>query len=119
MGQDQLKRLIQREAADLGFSAVGFARARRIAEGNLDTWLKRQYQGEMGYLERNREKRLDPGLVLKNIKTIVCVRMDYSVPHAFSDSDRSRTSKTKVVRTAILSFQEFWIIGSSSIPCMV
>ena len=40
-------------------------------------WLKRNYQGEMGYMERNLEKRFDPAKLVEGTLSVICVRMDY------------------------------------------
>lgn len=72
-----LKETIRREAEALGFSAVGFARFERVSSERLKTWLNKGYQGKMAYLERNIEKRLDPSRILADVRTIICVRMDY------------------------------------------
>ncbi len=77
MEPDSLKQGIRREAESLGFSAVGFARFEQVPGERLETWLKKGYQGKMAYLERNIEKRLDPSRILVDVKTIICVRMDY------------------------------------------
>lgn len=88
MEPDRLKQGIRQEAGALGFSAVGFARFERIPGERLETWLKKGYQGRMAYLERNIEKRLDPGRILADVKTIICVRMDYYRSSDRADSHR-------------------------------
>ena len=77
MESDRLKENIRREAKALGFSAIGFARFERVPSERLETWLNKGYQGKMACLERNVEKRLDPSRILVDVRTIICVRMDY------------------------------------------
>jgi epoxyqueuosine reductase len=77
MESDRLKEKIRRMAEALGFSAIGFARFERVPGERLKTWLNKGYQGKMAYLERNIEKRLDPSRILADVRTIICVRMDY------------------------------------------
>jgi len=98
MEPDRLRQTILREVEALGFSAVGFARFERIPGERLETWLKKGYQGRMAYLERNVEKRLDPGRILADVKTIICVRMDYCPP---LDRDDPNSSEGVVSRYAV------------------
>ncbi len=71
---------IKREAARLGFSACGLARARRVAperETELRRWLADGCQGEMDYLARNIEMKLDSRLLVTGAKTIVSLAVNY------------------------------------------
>jgi epoxyqueuosine reductase len=76
-----LKADIRRWAEALGFQAVG------VTDLNLDDhaphvrdWLARGFQGEMGYLERNVEKRLHPDRLLPGTCRVISARMDYLRP---------------------------------------
>jgi epoxyqueuosine reductase len=65
-------------ALHLGFDSVGFAPAIPPERGDaLERWLAAGMAGEMAYLERNADKRLDPQRVLPGAKSIVSVAMDY------------------------------------------
>ncbi len=81
----RLTRRIHAEARRLGFDAVGCAPVEPVPADNLDEWLERGYQGEMGYMGRNREKRLDPDLILEGARSVLAValnyRHDYSLPY--------------------------------------
>ena len=65
IGEERVQR-IREWANELGFSAVGISRAERLEdeEPRLAKWLAEGQHGQMGYLERNFEKRLDPRLLL-------------------------------------------------------
>lgn len=65
-----------------GFLGVGVARARRLheEEAHLKEWLQQGYQGSMGYMERNMDKRLDPALLVPGAKTVVCFLYNYHQP---------------------------------------
>ena len=68
---------------ELGFQQIGFTDVDLSAHAdNLNTWLEKGYQGEMQYMEKNKEKRLHPDLLLPNTKTIILGRMDYLPPEA-------------------------------------
>lgn len=69
---------IKERAHALGFDLVGVAPARPSQHGDfLAHWLARGYAGQMGYLQRNVEKRLDPRQILPGIRSIVVVGMNY------------------------------------------
>ena len=72
IGEERVER-IRQWAVELGFSAVGFSRAERLhgEEARLEEWLREGRQGEMGYLERNFDKRLDPTLLLPGTRTVI------------------------------------------------
>jgi len=63
----------------LGFFHVGFARARYLEEESdrLENWLNQSYQGEMTYLERYFDFRLDPQKLMPGCKSILVLAMNY------------------------------------------
>jgi epoxyqueuosine reductase len=74
----ELSARIRERALSLGFDLVGFAPAIPPEHGfALERWLAAGMAGEMTYLERNAEKRLDPQRVLPGAKSIVSVAMNY------------------------------------------
>lgn len=70
---------IKTKALELGFCEVGIARAESLnAEStHLAEWLVRGYHGTMEWMARNFEKRIDPGTVLPNAKSVVSVALNY------------------------------------------
>lgn len=66
-------------AAGLGFSFCGISKAEFLKEEapGLEEWLKRGYQGNMGYLERNFDKRLDPTKLVPGAKSVVSLVYNY------------------------------------------
>jgi epoxyqueuosine reductase len=74
----ELSERIRERARSLGFDLVGFAPALPPEHGYaLEEWLAAGMAGEMAYLERNADKRLDPQRVLPGAKSIVSVAMNY------------------------------------------
>lgn len=66
-------------ASDLGFAVVGVTDARRSEhESHVRAWLADGKQGEMAYLERNLEVRLEPGRLLEGCRSIICVADAYA-----------------------------------------
>lgn len=83
-----LREFIREKALAEGFQAVGFARAGRVPEEPLERWLNGGFHGEMFYMERSRDRRLDPALVLDGARTIVSLLYPY--PHQAVVSAGSR-----------------------------
>ncbi len=76
-----LKADISRWAEALGFQAVGVTDLNLSDhEPHVRRWLERGFQGEMGYLSRNLEKRFDPALLQPGTVRIISARMDYLKP---------------------------------------
>lgn len=80
MTTTELSNFIQNQAGLLSFDACGFARAESLpAEEtlHLETWLKEGFHGEMSYMGRNLDKRLDPRLLVEGCKSVVVVALNY------------------------------------------
>jgi epoxyqueuosine reductase len=63
----------------LGFIDCGFSKAEKLEshENTYKDWVSRNYHGEMSYLERNIDKRLDPTLLVENAKTVISLAYNY------------------------------------------
>jgi epoxyqueuosine reductase len=81
---------IKSHAFELGFNKVGIARAEQLSiEGaRLFQWLDAGYQGEMAWMERWRDKRVDPSQLLPNAKSVIAVALNYFTPHEHSDEGK-------------------------------
>ena len=65
-------------AAELGFAQLGITDVDLSAyDPHVRQWLQAGFAGEMGYLERNLEKRLNPALLEADTCRVISVRMDY------------------------------------------
>lgn len=71
--------IIKSTASNLGFSFCGISKAEFLEEEapRLEAWLKRGYQGKMGYLENHFDKRLDPRLLVDGAKSVVSLVYNY------------------------------------------
>lgn len=71
--------LLQKEAGLLGFDALGISKAGELKKDAelMEDWLQQGFQGEMGYLERNREKRYDPRELIEGTATVITVLQNY------------------------------------------
>lgn len=80
--KQELKEIIQEAAIEVGFSAMGVARSRNLSEhdAHFQAWLNKGFQGSMAYLERNLDKRLDPGKIMDNTKSVFVFLHPYLRP---------------------------------------
>ncbi|HCX24700.1 MAG: tRNA epoxyqueuosine(34) reductase QueG [Flammeovirgaceae bacterium] len=71
--------LVKSLATELGFSFCGISKAEFLEEEapKLEEWLKRGYQGEMGYLENHFDKRLDPTKLVPGARSVVSLVYNY------------------------------------------
>jgi epoxyqueuosine reductase len=73
-----VKQLILQRAAELGFDDCRVTTARPPDNAPaFERWLAARYHGEMGYLERNAHKRVDPDKVLAGARSIITVASSY------------------------------------------
>jgi epoxyqueuosine reductase len=70
---------IKSTASALGFNFCGISKAEFLsAEApRLEEWLKRNYQGDMRYLENYFDKRLDPTLLVPGAKSVISLVYNY------------------------------------------
>lgn len=89
--------IIKAMAAELGFSFCGISRAEFLSEEapRLEAWLKRGYAGEMHYLERNFDQRLDPALLVPGAKSVVSLVYNY-----YPQKDFTTEAEMKIARYA-------------------
>jgi epoxyqueuosine reductase len=78
-GKNDLSRLIKEKAADLGFDLCGIAPARKLREYEkiLKNWIAEGMNGDMDFITRSFEKRINPSLLLDGAKSIVVVGLNY------------------------------------------
>ena len=73
-----LRQQITAAATALGFDLVGITSAAPLAHGGrLRAWVAQGFAGEMGYMSRNVEKRLEPSRVLPEVRSIIVLGMNY------------------------------------------
>lgn len=70
---------IRETAFDAGFSLCGMARSRRLSEraDAFDRWLEAGMDSGMEYMRRNRDKRVDPTLLVEGSRTVVVCAVNY------------------------------------------
>lgn len=79
---------IKEQAASLGFDKIGIvaADALTLEAERLNTWLDNGFHGEMKWLEREPEKRVDPRILFPGAKSVVVLILNYNTDHKHVDS---------------------------------
>lgn len=74
-----LTKQIRGKASELGFDLFGVAPVRKLEEHEpvLRNWCSAGMNGEMAYLERDLEKRIDPSLLFHSAKSVIVTGLNY------------------------------------------
>jgi len=90
-----MKAAIRQRALELGFDDCRFTSAVPPQSApQLQRWLAEGQQGEMAWLARNAEKRIDPQLVLPNARSVICLAISY---HDENPKSEIRNPKSGVI----------------------
>ncbi|MAE08421.1 MAG: tRNA epoxyqueuosine(34) reductase QueG [Bacteroidetes bacterium] len=97
LSKQYLSSLIKTQAKSDGFFDCGISKAEYLKDDatNMEEWLSQGYNGEMGYLKRNKEKRYNPVLLVENAKSVITVLYNY-----YSRQNLSKTDNYKISRYA-------------------
>ena len=87
-------KLIKSEASRLGFLSCGVSKAEFLEEEapRLESFLNKNMQGEMSYLENHFDKRLDPTKLVSDSKSVVSLLLNY-FPEKKQKEDSYKISK--------------------------
>jgi epoxyqueuosine reductase len=79
--------LIKTEASRLGFMQCGIAAATELTEDarRLESWLNKNYQGKMSYMERHFDLRIDPRKLVPDAKSVITLLLNYYPEEKQSD----------------------------------
>ncbi len=88
-------KIIKSKIEELGFldSAILPAGFLNEEKDRFQDWLDNEMNGQMGYMSRNVEKRLDPRLLFENAKSVIVVLQNYYSPEVQNDEDAPVLSK--------------------------
>ncbi|HMQ63816.1 MAG TPA: tRNA epoxyqueuosine(34) reductase QueG [Flavilitoribacter sp.] len=88
-------RMIREEAARLGFSFTGVARAEQMDEEarRLENWLNAGMHGQMGYMANHFDKRIDPRKLVEGAKSVVSLLYNYYPEQRQSDPAAPKISR--------------------------
>ena len=72
-------KLIKTKAKKFGFENCGISRADFLADDAqpFESWLTKNFQGEMSYMENHFDKRLDPRLLVEGSKSVISLSYNY------------------------------------------
>lgn len=95
VNKNKYSSFIKSEAKKLGFDYVGISKADFLESeaSRLDSFLKKNYQGEMSYLENHFDKRLDPRLLVPGAKSVVSLLYNYYPKKQQVNTDVPKISK--------------------------
>ena len=75
-----LSESIKFKALELGFDLVGITGAERVDAGSVERfskWIESGFCGQMDYMRRNLDKRIDPSKLLAGARSVICVGLNY------------------------------------------
>jgi epoxyqueuosine reductase len=95
MQHTQHTQLVKSVAKELGFSYCGISRAELLNDEarKLEEWLAQGYQGKMGYLEKNFDKRIDPTVLVPGAKSVVSLVYNYFPAKDLADENGLKIAK--------------------------
>lgn len=82
---------IKQKALELGFDVVGITDAGAIEVEQvrmLREWLQGGYAGQMEYMHRHFEKRINPAALFAGAQSVICVGLNYKPPRSKRRSER-------------------------------
>ncbi len=87
--------LIKTEAKRLGFLSCGISKAAFLEEEapRLETWLNKNMNGEMRYMENHFDKRLDPTKLVEDSKSVISLLLNYYPSETQNDQTAPKISK--------------------------
>jgi epoxyqueuosine reductase len=93
--QHEISQWIKTRAEELGFAACGISEATSVkTEGkSLKYWLSQGFHGEMDYMNRNLEKRLDPRILMPGARSVISVLLNYFPEEIFPEKDNYKIAK--------------------------
>ncbi|OWK73952.1 tRNA epoxyqueuosine(34) reductase QueG [Flavobacteriaceae bacterium JJC] len=87
--------LIKAKAKKFGFQNCGISKAGFLEEDArpLESWLSKNYHGEMSYMENHFDKRLDPTLLVEGSKSVISLSYNYFPEEKISAFETYKISK--------------------------
>ena len=110
--KQKLSQLIKQRAAELGLSACGIVKAEAVnaaTRKDFEEWIAQGAHGEMGYMARNFEKRMDPTLLVEGCRSIIVVAQNYYPATASPNLSRYAQGKDyhRVVKDKLFLLLEY------------
>ncbi len=95
LNKQMLSNLIKTKAKKLGFFDCGISKAEYLTADadKMEEWLSHGNHGGMSYLERNRDKRYNPTLLVDDAKSVITVLYNYYPNQKLSENNKLNISK--------------------------
>ncbi|CAN5476163.1 tRNA epoxyqueuosine(34) reductase QueG [soil metagenome] len=87
---------IKAKALELGFAKIGIVPAGPLGDERprLTEWLERGFHGNMAWMEREPEKRIDPRILFPGARSVIVVALNYFTEHEHeADSEKGKISR--------------------------
>ncbi|UNY99262.1 tRNA epoxyqueuosine(34) reductase QueG [Zhouia spongiae] len=93
--REKYTELIKSEARRLGFLSCGISKAEFLEEEapRLESWLGKNMQGEMHYMENHFDKRLDPRKLVEGSRSVISMLLNYYPEEVQKDPEAPKISK--------------------------
>jgi len=87
--------LVKAASKRFGFDACGIAKAEFLSDDalKLEQWLRQGMQGEMSYMERHADLRLDPRKLVPGAKSVISLSFNYFPKELQADNDAPKFAK--------------------------
>ena len=125
------KGIIEKKILSLGFDKVGFCRPEvdHVTKRNYLNFLNKKYHGDMDWLEKHYEKKIDPKKIWPEVKTILVQGTNYSPSSNPIMINKKKTVGNisayaknedyhKVLKNSLLMFKT-WLLRKYSIDSLV
>lgn len=98
MSEQTAKEKIRTYALGLGFDLVGFTKAEPLIfeKEFFEKWLANKFNGDMKYMENNKEKRFDPSQIVPHAQTVIALATNYYNPSAAPREDHKEGNKVAI-----------------------
>ena len=95
LNKKYLSDFIKTQAKELGFFDCGISKAEQLSKDaeKMELWLSQGNHGDMSYLERNKDKRYNPELLVENAKSVISILYNYYPSQKLDEDDNYKISK--------------------------
>ena len=95
LAKSSIVEFIKEKSKGLGFFDCGISKAEFLEKDaeRVEKWLEEGKNAEMGYMERNKEKRYNPSLLVEDAKSVITVLYNYYPAKKLPEKNNFKISK--------------------------
>ncbi len=95
LAHQEFAQKLKQMALDQGFDACGISKIEALTNEReyLEKWLAKGFHGDMGYMERNIEKRTDPSVLVEGAQSVISVLLNYYPEKQLAENSHYKISK--------------------------